>query len=139
MAANSGKSFLVRLKDNSASPAFFAVAGMRTKQLDINNEIVDITNSDSVLQFREILDGNGVASMSASGSGVLNDKVTHGEIVEAAIDRTLRDGEITVPGLGKFTGKFRVSKYSGKGEYNGAVMFDLSLESSGVITFTLEP
>lgn len=139
MAANCARSFLIRLKDNAGMPAFFATAGLLTKEMSINSEIVDVTNSDSASQFREILDGCGVASISASGSGIANDKASHGEIIEAAMDKTLRDGEIIVPGIGKWEGKFRVSKYTMKGEHNGAVNFDLSIESSGVIAFTIEP
>lgn len=139
MTATSARVFLLKIKDNGGTPAFVATAGLRTRELKINSELVDVTNADSTSAWREILDGAGVSSISAGGSGVATDKAGHGEIIEAAIDKSLRDIELIVPGIGKFTGKGKVSSYGLKGEYNGAVMFDLSIESSGVMAFTIEP
>ena len=139
MAANCGKSFLVRVKNDAGTPAFVPLAGLRTKSLSFNREIVDVTSSDSVLQFREILPNCGVRSMSVSGAGVSTDKASAVVIQDAAFDGSLRDCEIVVPGLGLFVGKFAIPTFNHAGEYNGEMKYEMSLESSGDITFTVEP
>src|SRR5436305_1506346 len=46
------------------------LTGLRTKQIKINNDLVDVTNADSVNQWRELLAGVGLRSMEVTGSGV---------------------------------------------------------------------
>ena len=146
MAANSGRNIIVRLK-NDATPtapgavasAFVAILGLLTKSLTFNREIVDVTNSDSVGAWRELLTGGGVQSLSVGGSGIANDKTSVAVFQDAIFDGSLRDGDVVVPGVGTFAGKFAVSSFALSGEHNGAIKVEAALESSGAITFTVEP
>ena len=53
-----------------------AVAGLRTRQITLNAETVDVTNADSTGRWRELLAGAGVRSAALSGSGVFKDEAT---------------------------------------------------------------
>ena len=57
MAAQKGKDLLVKIADGGG---YTTVAGLRTRRLTFNAETVDITNAESVNQWRELLDGAGV-------------------------------------------------------------------------------
>lgn len=138
MAASCGKNFLLRIKNDAATPAFINIAGLKTKSLSFNREIVDVTNSDSVNSWREILTGCGVRSINISGAGIASDKPSLAVVQDAAYDGTLRDCEIVVPGMGLFAGKFAIPTFAVNGEFNGEVTFETSLESSGEAVFTPE-
>lgn len=138
MAASAGKSFLVEMKNTVAVPVFVVIGGLRTKGMTFNASIIDITNSDSVGLWREILAGVGVTSAAFKGDGIASDKAGLTVIQSAIFDKSLRDTRITVPGLGVFTGTFRVSTLDVSGEYSDAVKFSASFESSGVVTFVAE-
>jgi TP901-1 family phage major tail protein len=138
MAASAGKNFLVEMKNTVAVPVFVVIGGLRTKQLAFNASLIDITNSDSVGLWREILAGVGVASASFKGDGIGSDKAGMTVLQSALFDKSLRDTRITVPGLGVFTGAFRVSAFETTGSYDDAVKFSASFESSGAVTFVAE-
>jgi TP901-1 family phage major tail protein len=67
MPAFGGKDILIRPYINGAPTT---LTGLRTKSIKVNNELVDITNSDSPNRWRELLAGVGMRSMSISGQGV---------------------------------------------------------------------
>lgn len=139
MAAASGRNILIRIKNDVATPAFVPFVGLQTKNISMNGEIVDITHSDSSGQWRELLPSGGIKSLSVSGGGVSQDKPTLVVLQDALFDGTLRDTEMVVPGFGTIACKCAVTAFTIPGEYNGEVRFELSLESSGVVTFTVEP
>lgn len=135
MVAQSGTLFLLKLRNDAGTPAFVPVAGLRSRSLAFNAQVIDITNSDSVGQFREILAGYGIKSLSVSGAGVAVTKASFEVIRDAAFDQSLRDAEITVPDFGVFTFKVKVSAFELTGAHDGALEFSATLESSGDVTF----
>jgi TP901-1 family phage major tail protein len=139
MPASCGKTFLIRIKNDAVSPAFVPMAGLRTKSITFNRELVDVTNSDSVNSWREVLSGCGVRSAAASGSGVANDKASLVVLQDMFFDGTIRDGEIVIPGFGTLASKVALSTFELTGEYNGEITFSLTVESAGEMTFTVEP
>ena len=57
MTAQKGKDLLIKIADGAG---YTTVAGLRTRQLAFNTETVDVTHSESVNRWRELLDGAGV-------------------------------------------------------------------------------
>ncbi len=135
MAGQAGKDFLLKLDEDGAG-SFITMGGMRSKSLTINGEMIDTTDSDSTGLWRELLDGGGVASMAVSGAGVFKDTAAEQKAVEYSMNRTVRDWQIVVPGLGTFQGAFQVTSCELSGEHTDAVATSFSLESGGQVTFT---
>ncbi|MEO0412957.1 MAG: phage tail tube protein, partial [Pseudomonadota bacterium] len=67
MTAQSGRAFLLKISDDGSPATFQTVAGLRTNQLTLHREAVDITNQGSG-GWREILPGAGVKSVSVRGT-----------------------------------------------------------------------
>lgn len=129
--------FLLEFKNDATPTAAYAtVAGVRTRSIAFNQEIVDVTNSSSTGNWRELLQGAGVRSAAFSGAGVLDTGASASELYDAFNKRELRDCRITVPGFGTFEGRFAITSLSFSGEHHQQVDFDISLESAGAITFT---
>lgn len=139
MAEYCGSAIVLSFKDDAGSPAYHAVAGLRSRRIVFNAETVDVTNADSTGRWRQLLDGCGVRSASMSGSGVFTDDTGVEAVRDAYFENELRDSKIFIPGLGTFEGKFKVTQLEFGGDHNGEVTADMTLESAGEITFTTAP
>jgi len=71
MSAQAGRNLLVKIRDGQGT--FVTLAGLRTKTLRFNAKIVDITDSDSVEAWQELLPGAGVKSAEISGAGIFHE------------------------------------------------------------------
>ena len=135
MTAQKGKDLLLKV-DQSGGGAFVTVGGLRSRRLVFNAEPVDITDSESVGRWRELLAGAGVRRAGLSGSGLFKDSAADENVRQIFFDGDIRDWQIVVPDFGTLQGPFQISSLEYAGEHNGEVTYELSMDSAGVITFT---
>ena len=133
MGAQKGKDLLLKMSDGAS---FVTVAGLRSRRIAFNAEIVDITNAESTDRWRELLAGAGVKRASLSGRGMFKDAASDALVRQAFFDGTINDCQVVVPDFGTIEGMFQISSLEFSGEHNGEVTFDLALESAGALTFT---
>lgn len=139
MTAQKGKDLLLKKGSGNGDPlleTFTAVGGFRSNSFTINGETIDITSKDSN-GFREILDGGGIRSVSANGSGVFMDDAIFAEVNTAVMQGSVFNWQVIVPDFGTYSGPFAVSSLEMSGEHNGEVTYTISLESAGVVNFTV--
>jgi TP901-1 family phage major tail protein len=132
MAAPIGKDLLIKIADGAG---FTTVAGLRTRRLAFNAEIVDVTDAESANRWRELLDGAGVKRASLSGRGLFKDAASDELIRAAFFNGAIEDYQVVIPDFGTVAGAFQIVSLEFAGEHNGEVTFDLSLESAGELTF----
>jgi TP901-1 family phage major tail protein len=133
MAAQKGKDLLVKIADGAG---FTTVAGLRSRRLAFNAELVDITHSESVNRWRELLEGAGVKRASIAGRGIFKDQGTDALIRQAFFDGAVKTYQIVIPDFGTIEGPFQITSLDFAGEHNGEVTYELALESAGALTFT---
>ncbi|MEO6945232.1 MAG: phage major tail protein, TP901-1 family [Nitrobacter sp.] len=133
MGAQKGKDLLLKMSDGAS---FVTVAGLRSRRIAFNAEIVDITNAESTDRWRELLAGAGVKRASLSGRGLFKDAASDALVRQAFFDGAISDCQVVVPDFGTIEGLFQISSLEFSGEHNGEVTFDLALESAGALTFT---
>jgi TP901-1 family phage major tail protein len=134
MSAQKGKDLLVKISDGAGG--FTTVAGLRTRRLAFNAEIVDITNAESSNRWRELLDGAGVKRASVSGRGLFTDATTDASMRQTFFDGTVIVYQIVIPDFGTVQGPFQLTNLEFAGEHNGEVTYDVAFESAGEMTFT---
>lgn len=135
MAAQKGKLLLLAVGNADGPPeTFTTLAGLRPTSFSINNEAVDITNKDSS-GYRELLDGAGITNFSLSGGGVFKDDASYTTAETYARLNQLQTFQITVPDFATYTGEFLITQLEIAGDYNGEANYNVSLESSGAMTF----
>jgi TP901-1 family phage major tail protein len=134
MTAQKGKDLLLKI-DSDGEGAFTTVAGLRSRQIGLNAESVDITNADSAGRWRELLEGAGVRRAAVTGSGIFKDAATDATIRQVFFDGEIRDWQVIVPDFGTLEGPFQLTALEYSGEHNGEVAYELALESAGAITF----
>jgi TP901-1 family phage major tail protein len=135
MAAQAARLFALYL-DVTGGASYSAIAGLRSRSVKLDSEFVDITNSDSVNQWREGIANAGVKSIEMSGSGIFLDDTPQATMISVALLNTIRNWRLVHPNLGTFEGPFFVSSFEFTGDYNAALEFNITLMSSGAITFT---
>ena len=133
MGAQKGKDLLLKMSDGSS---FVTVAGLRSRRIAFNAEIVDITNAESTDRWRELLAGAGVRRASLSGRGLFKDAGSDALVRQAFFDGAINACQVVVPDFGTIEGPFQIASLEFAGEHNGEVTFDLALESAGALTFT---
>lgn len=132
MSAEKGSAFLLKVGNGGSPPVFSTVAGMRTTQLSVNGEAVNVTNKDSG-GWRELLSGAGVRSISVAGSGIFTGSAAEARIKSTALSGLLDDYELSFESGDRMQGKFLVTRLDYAGDYNGERTYTMSLESSGEV------
>lgn len=130
--AKKGKAFLIAKGATN-------IGGFKTKQMTLNSETVDVTTTDDMTnRWRQLLAATGVKSISFTGSGIIKDTAAQQALWNDCAAQTLDTYTITVDGVGTFAGSYQITQIQSGGEFNGEETFDVTLESGGDITITLE-
>ena len=135
MAVQNGKDLLIKV-DQTGNGSFVTLAGLRATRLSFNAETVDVTSLDSTGGWRELLAGAGVKSAAISGSGVFRDANTDARARQICFDAEMPQFQVVIPSFGTVQGAFQITAIEYAGTYNGEATFDLSLASTGALTFT---
>lgn len=133
MGAQKGKDLLLKF-DGGAG--FVTVAGLRSRKIAFNAELIDITHAESADRWRELLAGAGVRRAAISGRGLFRDGASDALLRQAFFDGAVNRTQVVVPDFGTIEGPFQIASLEFSGEHNGEVTFDLALESAGALTFT---
>lgn len=132
MGAEKGSAFLLKV-GNGAEPLVFAtVAGMRTTQMSVNGEAVNVTSKDSG-GWRELLSGAGVRSVSVGASGIFTGSAAEVRVKANALAGLTDDFELSFESGERLRGRFLVTRLDYSGDYNGERNYALNLESAGPV------
>ncbi|MDX2211048.1 MAG: phage major tail protein, TP901-1 family [Sphingopyxis sp.] len=132
MAIENGSAFLLKISNGAPTPAYVTVAGLRTTQMSVNGEAVNVTTKDSG-GWRELLSGAGVRSVSVSAAGIFTGSAAETSVRAKALNGGLADYELSFESGERMRGKFLVTRLDYAGDYNGERSYALNLESSGAV------
>jgi TP901-1 family phage major tail protein len=133
MGAQRGKDMLLKVGDGGGG--FATVAGLRSRRLAFNAQTIDVTNAESAGRWRELLSGAGVKRAQASGAGVFKDAASDLLVRSMFFEGEARSCQIVIPDFGVIEGPFQVSSLDYRGEHQGEVVFDITLDSAGALSF----
>lgn len=132
MSAEKGSAFLLKVGNGAAPPIFATVAGMRTTQMSVNGEAVNVTSKDSG-GWRELLSGAGIRSVSVAASGIFTGSAAETRLKSNALGGLLDDYELSFESGERMRGRFLVTRLDYAGDHNGERTYALALESSGAV------
>lgn len=138
MKAQRGKDLLLKLSEENDPSIFNSVAGLRTRNLSLNAQSVDITHAQSTGGWRELLMGAGIKQAAISGSGVFLNEETASQIRHLFFNGEIRSWQILLPGFGVIEGAFQIVNLDYAGEFDGEVTMSMALESAGALSFVPE-
>ena len=126
MSANSGRKLLIKR-------GVTVIAGVRTKAVNINREPVDITNDDDD-GWRGLLTEPGEKQIDLTVGGVTKDDTLRA--VAFTDPPIFEDMSLEYPDGSIISGDFFISGYNESGDYNDAITFEATFQSSGIIDYT---
>ena len=132
MTAEKGSAFLLKVGDGGTPPVYATVAGMRTTQMSVNGEAVNVTSKASG-GWRELLSGAGVRSVSVAASGIFTGSAAETRIKANALAGLIDDYELSFESGERLRGRFLLTRLDYAGDYNGERTYALALESSGAV------
>lgn len=135
IAAQPGRNFLLYIGNGSSPETYTLVSGMRTNDLTINGNPVDITNKSSA-GWQELLPGAGVRSCDISAQGIFDSNVlgSHSAMEAAALaGGNVLPFKMQSAAGDAFIGYWAVATYKRTGPYDNAETFDVTLKSHGPI------
>lgn len=140
ISAQKGRSFLLKVSNAGSPPAYTTVAGMRTTEIAINGNPVDMSSKSSA-GWRELLADGGLKTVDISGGGVWDSKSTELKTLQAAAlaGGALIEAEIITGSADTFTGWFSVDTFTRSGPQADVETYACTLKSSGVVVFTAGP
>jgi TP901-1 family phage major tail protein len=133
MAAQKGRSILLKVGNGASPQTFTSIGGLRSKNITINNETVDITSGNTA-PWRQLLADAGLRSAALSGSGVFEDDAAILEVEAMAFDGSHEEFQLVFGNGDIIQGVFQVTSFQYAGEHNGEQTYSISLESAGVCT-----
>lgn len=128
MTAKAGRQVLLQILNGTE---YETIAALTSKDLTFNKEAIDITSDDDAGWRTLLEDIDGTRSIDISCEGVLKTNQV-GLLAEGMADVGLR---FDVPGIRRYTGVFRITNYSQKGETADKVTFSAQFQSSGPVSF----
>lgn len=134
MAAQRGKDILLKVR-NATGIDYTTVAGLRTKRLVLNQQTIDVTDSESAGCWRELLGNTGIRRASLSASGIFKDKMSDSRLRSTFFDGASADYQLIMPDFGTLSGAFMITALEYAGNHDGEVTFDIALESAAELTF----
>ncbi len=119
-------------------PTGTVIASVRTKSFTVDSSAIDVTTDDDS-GIRKLLEESGQHQIDMSVEGILKDDV----LLKQIVDGTLFLQELTIKLPFTFTttqativGDFRFNNFEVSGEYQDAITFTATMQSSGAFTFT---
>jgi len=131
MAAQKGRSILLKISDGASPAAFSTIGGVRSRTITLNNETVDITTSDEA-PWRQLLADTGLRSVSLSGSGVFKDEAAINSVENAAFNGTIDEYQIVFGNGDIIQGLFALTSFEYAGEHVGEQSYSVSFESADI-------
>ncbi len=135
MTAQKGNDLLLKVRDQSGAN-FETVAGLRARSISFNAQTVDISHSESVGRWRELLKGAGMRRASISGGGIFKDSASDARIRTLFFEDGIADWQIILPDFGILQGSFQITSLDYSGQHDGELTFEMALESAGALVFT---
>lgn len=125
---------LVLLKILNQDNIYETVGGMRTTSFSLNNRPIDATNKDSG-NWRELLDGGSVNSITISGSGIFTSSRSEELVRNYAFIGKISPFELCFGNGNKLSGNFQITNYERTGNYAEEETYSITLESSSAVTY----
>lgn len=132
MAAKRGRKMLIYI---GAVADGVQLGGLRTTNFSMNNGLTDVSTKDTD-GWRELLEDGSLKAITISGDGIFKDSTSDETIRGYVFANSINPFGLKFDNGDVIEGDFQVTAYQRSGGYEGAETYSITLESSGIPTFT---
>lgn len=131
-----GRSALIQYGNQTSPESYTNIGGLRNVELTMDSGPVEVTNKDSS-GWKTYLAAGGVAGITIRGQGLFDSSSSLKSALAAGNPVQISFFAKIVFGNGdSWIGQWVVRQYQRTGVYNEAETYDLTIESSGAMTFS---
>lgn len=134
MTVFAGRDLLLKIR-TAPGDDYVSIAGMRVRRLRFNAGALDITNAGSDGRWRNFLGDAAPRDMRLDGEGLFTNDASDRLVRAALFSGAVADCQAVLPGFGRFTGHFLVVSLNYSGAFDGEILWQMSLQSSGIVRF----
>ena len=133
--AQSGRTLLLKVQ-NATTSLFETVGGLRSHNIDLVQELVDVTHNESSGRWRELIGDVGLRRATISGTGLFRGAASDARVRGLFFDGAIAAWQIVLPDEGTLEGPFLVASLDYMARHEDAITFEMTLESAGALAFT---
>ncbi len=130
----SGNDFLLQIANPDAPTTYVTIGGLRSNNLQLNNEQFDVTTKDGT-RFQKLITG-GIQKMSLSGAGISKQDAPHAYLKKLFMSNLSAVFKISSGAGDVFIGTCFLKSYQRQGAHTSPEDFSIALESSGTVVYT---
>lgn len=135
MVLHISRALTLSVGDGGQPESFTPLAGLTARRFSLSARLIETTDLASPSGWRELASGGGARGMTVTAQGVLRSLAADQALRTALAGQSPIDCQVTVPGLGVFTGPFLAEKIDYIGDYDGEATWSLTLASAGALSF----
>jgi TP901-1 family phage major tail protein len=111
------------------------LGGLRTTDFTMNNQVVDVSTKDTA-GWRELLEDGSLKFFSIACEGIFKNSASDATVRGYVLANSLNPFTFQFPNGDTIAGTFQITNYQRKGDVEGAETYSMTLESTGIPTFT---
>src|SRR5690606_31131478 len=124
-----GRAFVLKRGDGAMTEVFTTVGGVRTTNLTLNNNPVDV--SDNASGWQKMLADGGIQSIEMSLDGIAKNDSAFESLLQDGFDRVSRNVQLVSGNGDIYEGPVVIASIQRSGAHDGAETFSCSLQSDG--------
>lgn len=133
--AKAGRLFQLKMGDGATPENFTIIGGLKASSIKLSAGLIDTTDMASN-DWKELLSGYGVRSVSISGSGIFKNDAEEALIRSKFLNNLTWNYQLVDADLNIIQGSFMIKDLEYKGSDKDAVTYQFSMESNGAVTYT---
>ena len=136
-----GRMLLIKIGDGGSPETLNPLCGLKDRSFDLSANSVDTTKPSCTNPGGPVQKTGrpGITSRTFSGSGAFVSSAVMKAFMGKVINTEIFNAEVSVPGLGSFTGPYFVTSFTASGDMENDLQFDATFEAADALTFTAEP
>ncbi len=132
-----GRLLLIDISDGLDPEGFDHLGGLKTRSISLATEETDDTvpNTANPANPVQRLAGVGIQTRTFTGDGLFEDNAALTRAITAAVNGTPIRAQVSVPGVGTFTGPWIITNLEFSGEMTGKMAYSCTFSASDYLTF----
>lgn len=136
MAAQAGRSYLLKVEDSVGAGTYTTIAGLRNVSMTYNNADPDVTTADDSGN-QKFLAAAGQRGVTVTAEGIFNDDNAYQLVRNAVRAGSILSYQLVAPGdtnAETIQANFSIESLAETGADNESVTFSISIKSSGTVS-----
>lgn len=136
MTALDARSLTLKIGDGADPETFTELGGLQNHRITLRNDAANYHHANIAHSWNKSFGQTGRQQMTLSGQGMFTNSATEEALRAQAFSNTTQNFQIELGNGDLIQGTFVISNYERYASMEGAIEYQLSLQSAGEVTFT---